>query len=1007
MTPDMDLHLWAKIDAIFHAALERPPEQRSPFLEEACGGDRDLLREVEQLLAQDEKSTAVVDTPAAQQAAFLQTVELQAGARLGPYRIAGTLGAGGMGTVYRAEDTRLGRTVAIKLISGNVAVSPSMRQRFEREARAIAALNHPHICSVYDIGSEGGADYLVMEYVEGETLAARLRRGRLDLTAALGIACQVADALGAAHAKDIIHRDLKPENIMLTASAAKVLDFGLAKTSAPPGNEAGAAEHTLTREGTVVGTVAYMSPEQARGEPVDARTDLWSLGVVLYEMTTGARPFEGANAPVFFDALFNRDPQPVRERNSNVPPEFERIIGRLMAKNRAQRYATAGEVRDDLLRLQASLRPAPTRRSLRYGILSVAAAILAVAAFLIWQQRGNALRLTDKDTLILADFTNTTGDAVFDGALRQGLAVQLDQSPFLSIISDDRVHQALTMMSQPPDTRLTPKLAREICQRTGSAAVLEGSIDSLGTQFVLGLRAINCLTGDVLGQEQAQAARKEDVLNVLSKIAGKFRTRVGESLAMMQQHSIPLAEATTPSLEALKAYSEGMKFLAGTGNIGAAIPLFNRAVQLDPKFAAAHASLGFSYGLMSESALAAENNRAAYQLRDRATDRERFLIDTTYFLQVTGDLEKAQQSCELWVQTYPRDPMPLGFLGAFVYPTMEKFDKGIESARKLVDLQPDFPVGYLQLAFNTQFSGRVDDAIAATQRAAQRKLDFGDLAATRLDLDFLKGDRRAIDRELELSHGKRGWEDLISVRDGFMLAYSGQLAKARDEANHGVSLARQAGQKERAAVLQDAAAIWEAFASNAAEAKSAAASALALARGRDVLYGAGFARSLAGDDAGALALADELQKRFPEDSGVRFTYVPVLKALAAIHRGKPEAAIDLLKPGESYDLGVPLCAAPGMFGALYPVYARGLAHLALGKGGEAAAEFQKIIDRRHIVVSDPVGALAHLQQARAYKMAGDIARAKSAYQEFLNLWQSADVGLTPLTQARAESASLR
>jgi tetratricopeptide (TPR) repeat protein len=936
-------------------------------------------------------------------------MSLDAGAPLGPYVIVAQIGRGGMGEVYRARDTRLDRDVAIKVLPRPFATDTA-RERFQREARAASALNHPNICAVYDVGEADGHPYLVMELLDGQTLRDHMSGRPLDVPAAIALGVQVADAMDLAHAKGIVHRDIKPANIFVTGRGhAKVLDFGLAKHSRPENTQM-ATEELLTEPGSAIGTTAYMSPEQARGELVDARTDLWSFGVVLYEMLTASRPFEGVTPPVTFDAILNRTPPPMRERNANVPGDLDRIVSRLLEKDRAARYASAAELKTDLERLRAgptrAAAPRTTRRLRRYGIPAAAALVVAAGALFFWQRRVDAKLLTDKDTIVLAEFTNSTGDPVFDETLRQGMVVQLEQSPFLSLIPDQRIQGTLGLMGQPPDARLTPKLAREICERTASAAVLEGSIAGLGSQFVLGLSAKNCHTGELLDQEQTQVARKEEALNALTQIASRFRSRVGESLATVKELNTPLAEATTASLEALKAFSEGTKHLNADDRVGA-VRLFQRAIEIDPRFAMAYASLGFAYGLNSEATLAAQNNRKAYELRDRASDREKYFVGATYDLQVTGNLEKLEETCEVWVKTYPRELIPRSLLGAFSYPTLAKYEKGVEVAKQLMSIDPQFPIGYLQFAFNSQFLGRLDDAGKALQEAANRKLEIGDILQEEYDLAYLRGDTARMERILDRSRGQVGAEDEVTARKAFVLASSGRLQQARAMSRRAAELAQRASQQGRQAMFGLGAAVFDALFGNAASARQGAAAALKLNRERDAEYGAGFAMALAGDSSGALELVTDLEKRFPEDTCARYIYAPILRALVALNNNDANKAIELLQAAEPYDFGTPLSVAPGYFGVLYSVYTRGLAYLRANRGADAAAEFQKILDHHNIVVSDPTGALAHLQLGRALVLAGDRAKAKLAYEDFLKLWKDADAEIPILRQAKSEYARLQ
>jgi DNA-binding winged helix-turn-helix (wHTH) protein/tetratricopeptide (TPR) repeat protein len=618
-------------------------------------------------------------------------------------------------------------------------------------------------------------------------------------------------------------------------------------------------------------------------------------------------------------------------------------------------------------------------------------------------------KLTDKDTIVLADFRNTTGDPVFDDTLRQGLTVQLEQSPFLSLISDERIQQVLKLMAKPAATRLSPEVSREICERTASAAVLDGSIAGLGSQYVLTLRAIDCRTGDVLDEEQVQVARKEDVLNSLSQLASRFRIRIGESLSTVKSHDIPLAEATTPSLEALKAYSAGWQVSFSSGS-AASVPFLQHAIEIDPNFASAYAALGRMYGDIGESVLSAQNTSKAYQLRDRATDQEEFFISVNYDLQATGNLEKAQQTCDLWKQAYPRAWLPHGLLSGGIYPALGKYEKSSEEAKLALAIDPDFSIGYTNLAVSYMALERMADAESTIQRASERKLEIPDFFVMRYAIAFLKGDKAGLERVAAEAQEKTGVGDWMSNAEGFASAYTGHLEVARRMSRQAAQLARKADRRETEALYEADAAVREALFGNVSPARQGAGSALELSKSRDVEYGAAFALALSGESFRSQALTEALLRSFPDDTRVQFTYTPLLRALLALNHRQPSRAVELLQTAIPYEFGIPTEGGSEFLvgaGNLYPAYVRGLAYLAAHQGSEAAAEFQKILDHRGIVVSDPIGVLAHLQLGRAYVLSGDKTKAKSGYQDFLTLWRNADLDIPILKQAKTEYAKLQ
>jgi serine/threonine protein kinase/Flp pilus assembly protein TadD len=943
------------------------------------------------------------------------------GQTISHYRILEKLGAGGMGVVYKAEDIRLERAVAIKFLPENVAHDVQSLERFRREAHAASALNHPGICTIYDVG-ESDHPFIAMEFIDGQTLRNHIGGKPLSIEELLTLGVQIADALDAAHASGIVHRDIKPANIFVTKRGqAKVLDFGLAKL-VPKGVAVGGgdspSESSLSIVGIISGTPSYMSPEQVRGDDLDTRTDIFSIGLLLYEMATGRQAFSGNTGGMIIEAILTRPPAPVRSLNPEIPPRLEEIISKALDKDREHRYQSAAEIRDDLAQLKRNIESGhstgtmslvsslPRDRGRKSLFVAGGAALLA--AFLIggWLFNfyvGRAHALTETDTIVIADFTNKTGDPVFDDTLQQGLVVQLEQSPFLSPISEQRVQQMLHLMGRPRETKLTADVAREVCQRTASKAYLIGSISNLGTQYVIGINAVNCQTGDDLTREQTTADSKEHVLKALSEVSTRLREKLGESLKTVQKLDAPIDQATTPSLEALQDYSLGRKAVLLKGDYTGGVLLFQRAIALDPNFAMAYSAMGTTYSNLGEKNLAAQNVSKAYELRSRVSEWERFYIESHYHQFATGDLEKTRQVYELWEQAYPRELVARNNLGV-VYQNLGQHEKSLAKFLEAGQVAAPDALTYSNIVSEYIHLNRFDEAASTAKESRAKNFDAPDLHLYLYQLDFIRGDQAGMAGELDWAAGKPAVQSTLLQFAADSAAYSGQLSNSRTLFKLAVSLGLQAGEKEAAAGSEAAAAANEAFFGNAAEARRHASASLALSNGRDPQFRSALALARTADTSRAESLANDLATRFPQDTTVQFIYLPTIRGQLALDRGDSAKALELLQVASPYELGVP---STGNFSNdLYATYLRAEAYLAAHHGAEAAAQFQKIIDARGVAVNEPIAALSYYGLARAQLLSSDRARAKASYEAFFQLWKDADPEVPVLKEARAEYAKL-
>jgi len=1002
---------WEAVKVLFESAQELPPEKVSGFLAEYCT-DTDVRREVERLLEEFRQASSFLSTPALGRLPdeMPERIEFQAGEILaGRFVIVGFVAAGGMGVVYKAQDVDLNRFVALKFLAGRNSDVQS-QAALRHEAQAASALNHPYICTIYEVGQDAGRSFIAMEFVEGETLKKKLTHGPLEIDVILALGIEVAEGLEAAHSAGVFHKDIKPANIFITPRGhAKILDFGIAAGSRV-GQPAGSADESRGSarrpSGIIAGTVPYMSPEQLRGEELDARTDVFSLGVTLYEMAAGRPPFQGDDVSAICQAVLNASPSKASHARADVPAELDNILHKCLMKDRDLRYRSASDVGEALEQLrqsrQSTLLIAPLKARTRWAWFSVFILMVALGV-MSWLRWLRPIRLTERDSIVLADFVNSTGDPVFGDALKAGLLADLGQSPFLNILAEDNVAKQLRFMGLPPDAPFTPAVAREVCQRAGSRAVLVGSISHLGTNFVITLRASDCEKGASLAVEQTEATRREDILSRLHDAARHLREELGESLASVEKHDVPLEQATTSSLEALQVFSQAQRVWRAQGDT-AAVPLFQRALELDPKFALALSDLGTLYCNLHEAELCAKYAGQAYSQGDRISERERFIVESNYFLYVTGELEKAADVFEQWKRLYPRSLYPYINMG-LVEGNLGRNAKALANDLQAYDIKKDTAIVYKNLSEDYMTLNRLGEAQAILDEAHARKLDES-LVDNYYRLAFLRGDERKMDESAEVGRSRADDESDILAIQADTEAYFGRINSSRDLTGRAVQTALASSSKENAGNWEATAALREAEYGNYKEAISYARGALRLTNSPGVKVAAALAFARTGKIGDALTIANELQQQAPLDTLLVNYWLPTIRAAVALERSDAMRAVRELESTRPYELGGN--RPPFTAGAtLYPVYLRGLAYLKLKNWADAKKEFEKILDNKGLVWNLPTGAMARLQAARAYAGLGDHDQAHAAYQEWLNAWNRADAGTGVLRLAQQEYAGIQ